>query len=58
MNNWLDVAERRAEEIDAGLVELIPSEIVSIKAKALLNFQQAEKPLSPPKCSDPIKTNF
>lgn len=33
---WLDEAERRAKEIDQGLVQLIPAEEVSRKARALL----------------------
>jgi putative addiction module component (TIGR02574 family) len=33
---WLDEAERRAREIDQGLVRLIPSEEVSRKARNLL----------------------
>jgi hypothetical protein len=33
---WLDEAERRAVEIDQGLVQLIPAEEVSRKARALL----------------------
>lgn len=33
---WLDEAERRATEIDQGLVQLIPSEEVSQKARNLL----------------------
>jgi putative addiction module component (TIGR02574 family) len=33
---WLDEAERRAQEIDEGLVQLIPAEEVSRKARALL----------------------
>jgi putative addiction module component (TIGR02574 family) len=33
---WLDEAERRAAEIDQGLVQLIPAEEVSRKARALL----------------------
>jgi putative addiction module component (TIGR02574 family) len=33
---WLDEAERRAMEIDQGLVQLIPAEEVSRKARALL----------------------
>ncbi len=33
---WLDEAERRAHEIDEGLVQLIPSEEVSRKARLLL----------------------
>ncbi|MCX7110427.1 MAG: addiction module protein [Proteobacteria bacterium] len=33
---WLDEAERRAREIDEGLVQLIPSEEVSRKARLLL----------------------
>jgi putative addiction module component (TIGR02574 family) len=33
---WFDEAERRAAEIDQGLVQLIPSEEVSRKAHALL----------------------
>ncbi|MGZ8947773.1 MAG: addiction module protein [Methylococcaceae bacterium] len=33
---WIDEAERRAVEIDQGLVQLIPAEEVSRKARALL----------------------
>jgi hypothetical protein len=33
---WLDEAEHRASEIDEGLVQLIPFEEVSRKAKELL----------------------
>ncbi|MFA5924183.1 MAG: addiction module protein [Methylococcaceae bacterium] len=33
---WLDVAERRAREIDQGLVRLIPAEEVIRKARDLL----------------------
>lgn len=33
---WLDEADRRAAEIDQGLVQLIPAEEVSRKARALL----------------------
>jgi putative addiction module component (TIGR02574 family) len=33
---WLDEAERRAREIDEGLVRLIPAEEVSRKARELL----------------------
>lgn len=33
---WLDEAERRAREIDEGLVQLISSEEVSRKARLLL----------------------
>jgi putative addiction module component (TIGR02574 family) len=33
---WLDEAERRACEIDQGLVNLIPAEEVSRKARTLL----------------------
>jgi putative addiction module component (TIGR02574 family) len=33
---WLDEAERRANEIDQGLVRLIPAEEVSLKARKLL----------------------
>ena len=33
---WLDEAERRAAEIDQGIVQLIPAEEVSRKARALL----------------------
>lgn len=33
---WLDEAERRAQEIDEGLVQLIPAEEVSRKARVLL----------------------
>ncbi|MDI1279757.1 addiction module protein, partial [Methylobacter sp.] len=33
---WLNKAERRAAEIDQGLVQLIPAEEVSRKARALL----------------------
>jgi len=33
---WLDEAVRRAAEIDQGLVQLIPAEEVSRKARALL----------------------
>lgn len=33
---WLDEAERMAAEIDQGLVQLIPAEEVSRKARALL----------------------
>ncbi|MGZ4976629.1 MAG: addiction module protein [Methylobacter sp.] len=33
---WLDEAECRAAEIDQGLVQLIPAEEVSRKARALL----------------------
>ncbi|MCK9395686.1 MAG: addiction module protein [Methylobacter sp.] len=33
---WLDEAERRAAEIDQGLVQLIPAEEVSRKARTLL----------------------
>ncbi|MGI8739749.1 MAG: addiction module protein [Gammaproteobacteria bacterium] len=33
---WLDEAERRAHEIDQGLVQLVPAEEVSRKARALL----------------------
>lgn len=33
---WLDEADRRAIEIDQGLVQLIPADVVSRKARALL----------------------
>jgi putative addiction module component (TIGR02574 family) len=33
---WFDEAERRAKEIDQGLVQLIPAEEVSRKARDLL----------------------
>jgi hypothetical protein len=33
---WFDEAERRAREIDEGLVQLIPAEEVSRKARELL----------------------
>lgn len=33
---WLDEAERRAKEIDDGIVQLIPAEEVSRKARKLL----------------------
>ncbi len=33
---WLDEAERRAREIDDGLVQLVPAEEVSRKARTLL----------------------
>ena len=33
---WLDEAQRRADEIDQGLVELISAEEVSAKARLLL----------------------
>lgn len=33
---WLDEAERRALEIDEGLVQLVPAEEVSRKARELL----------------------
>lgn len=33
---WLDEAQRRADEIDLGLVELISAEEVSAKARLLL----------------------
>ena len=33
---WFDEAERRAREIDDGLVQLIPAEEVSRKARQLL----------------------
>jgi putative addiction module component (TIGR02574 family) len=33
---WLDEAERRANEIDQGIVQLIPAEEVSRKARNLL----------------------
>ena len=33
---WFDEAERRAREIDEGLVQLIPDEEVSRKARELL----------------------
>lgn len=33
---WLDEAQRRAREIDAGTVRLIPADEVSRKARALL----------------------
>lgn len=33
---WFDEAERRADEIDQGLVQLIPAEKVSRKARELL----------------------
>lgn len=33
---WLDEAERRAAEVDSGQVDLVPSEVVSRKAQALL----------------------
>lgn len=33
---WLDEAQRRASEIDAGRVELMPSDTVSRKARAFL----------------------
>ena len=33
---WLDEAERRAAEIDAGLVQLVSSDVVSQKARELL----------------------
>ncbi|OAI07283.1 hypothetical protein [Methylomonas methanica] len=58
MNNWLDLAEGRAEEIDSGIVELIPSEIVSLKARELLSFQQDQQALLPPKFSEPIKAEY
>lgn len=33
---WFDEAERRAKEIDDGVVQLIPADEVSRKARALL----------------------
>ncbi|MBA4284346.1 MAG: addiction module antitoxin RelB [Xanthomonadaceae bacterium] len=33
---WLDEAEHRSTEIDTGIVETIPAEIVSKRARALL----------------------
>ena len=33
---WLDEAQRRAEDIDKGLVELISAEEVNVKARLLL----------------------
>ncbi len=33
---WLDEAERRAADIDSGAVQLVPSNEVSRKARALL----------------------
>jgi len=33
---WLDEAERRADEIDRGLVEMVSAEQVSAKARQLL----------------------
>ena len=33
---WLDEAERRSAEIDAGIVETIPAEVVQARARALL----------------------
>ena len=33
---WLDEAERRAAEIDAGLVQLVASDVVGQKARELL----------------------
>ena len=33
---WLDEAERRAEQLDQGTVQLVPGEVVSQKAHALL----------------------
>lgn len=33
---WLDEAERRAADIDSGAVQLVPSDEVSRKARALL----------------------
>lgn len=33
---WLDEAERRADEIDQGKVQLIPADEVAKKARALL----------------------
>ncbi len=33
---WMDEAERRAKEIDEGLVGLVPSDEVEKKARALL----------------------
>jgi hypothetical protein len=33
---WLDEAERRAEQLDHGTVQLVPGEVVSQKAHALL----------------------
>lgn len=33
---WLDEAERRAEQLDQGVVQLVPGEVVSQKAHALL----------------------
>ncbi len=33
---WLDEAERRSAEIDAGIVDTIPAEVVQARARALL----------------------
>lgn len=33
---WLDEAERRAAEIDAGIVDTIPADVVNARARALL----------------------
>jgi len=33
---WLDAAQHRAREIDEGLVELVPAEEVSRRARSLL----------------------
>ena len=33
---WLDESERRAEQLDQGEVQLVPGEVVSQKAHALL----------------------
>lgn len=33
---WIDEAERRARQIDQGLVELVPAEEVMAKARSLL----------------------
>jgi putative addiction module component (TIGR02574 family) len=36
METWLDEAERRANEIDQGVVQLVSADEVSAKARALL----------------------
>ncbi len=33
---WLDVAARRAEELDQGIVQLVPAEELEIRVQALL----------------------
>jgi hypothetical protein len=45
MKNWLDEAEKRANAIDKGITQLIPEDIVMLKAKSLLNPKTEQRAL-------------